>query len=85
MIPEGSIPENGDEQQTWQPAGADGQPSVEELASRHHQTEVPANIPAPPPGLPLPGVSGASGVRVPPYSNDWRDRVRGKKNWTQEL
>ncbi|MGH9642362.1 MAG: hypothetical protein ACRD3Q_08035 [Terriglobales bacterium] len=50
----------------WKPAGAKGQPSVEELAARHHQREAPANIPAPiTPGLPLSGPTGPNGVRVP--------------------
>jgi hypothetical protein len=49
----------------WKPAGANGQPSAKELASRHTQTEAPANIPAPStPARGLPGVSGPGGVRT---------------------
>lgn len=55
------------------------QPTREELAARHHQTEVPANIPAAPIGLPLPGVSGPNGIRqVPrPSSTSWDGTLKG--------
>jgi len=69
----------------WKPAGIKGQPSAEELASRHTQSEMPANMPAPHPGLPLPGISGPNGIRAPTEGGDWRERVRGKRNWTHEL
>jgi hypothetical protein len=70
---------------TWKPAGVNGQPSAKQLAARHQQREAPANVPAPRPGLPLGGVSGPSGVRIAVNSGDWRERVRGKRNWSQEL
>jgi hypothetical protein len=48
----------------WTPAGAKGQPTRQELAARHTQHEVAANVPAPRSLAPgVPGVSGPNGVR----------------------
>jgi hypothetical protein len=69
----------------WKPAGINGQPSAEELSSRHTQNEPSANLPRPHPGLPLPGISGPNGVRIARDLGDWRQRVRGKRKWTQFL
>ena len=56
-----------------------------ELASRHTQTAVPANFPAPSVGIGLPGISGPGGVRLAPGGGSWQERVRGRRNWSQEL
>lgn len=64
------------------------QPTVAELAARHTQREVPANIPAPKTvGPPVPGVPGPNGIRVAPAdSTDWRSHMRqGDKNWSRFL
>jgi hypothetical protein len=73
------------ESPSWKPAGLQGQPTVAELVARHDHREPTATIQVPNRGLPLPGVSGPSGIRVAPNSGDWFERVRGKKDWAQEL
>lgn len=52
------------------------QPTVAELAARHTQHEVPANIPAPRPGLPLSGLSGPSGIRTGGSIDAWNRKLR---------
>jgi hypothetical protein len=66
--------------QDWQPAGATGRPTRAQLAARHHQSEAPADRPRPSaPGLPLPGPTGANGVRQPanPGSTLWNRTLKG--------